>query len=200
MREIPGFSVETLISRWLPAVRRRSWRRLETNDREAGFDRQDPVDEDPAMRTLCQDIGGRRGGSGFCDPPAFGRPARTGASATRSRRRRDRDCCAERFSARFYRPARGDRMRARDSRDRKDSTIGAGAARGYAHSDSRWGGDRAFLQLPDAGNRRRSTCSSCSIWPSAPRHEAEEAIVATTWNPACSLRLSHVVSSLEPGK
>jgi imidazolonepropionase len=29
---------------------------------------------------------------------------------------------------------------------------------------------------------------------------AEEAIIATTWNPACSLRLSHVSSSLEPGK
>ena len=29
---------------------------------------------------------------------------------------------------------------------------------------------------------------------------AEEAIIATTWNPACSLRLSHVASSLEPGK
>jgi imidazolonepropionase len=28
----------------------------------------------------------------------------------------------------------------------------------------------------------------------------EEAIVATTWNPACSLRLSHVTGSLEPGK
>jgi imidazolonepropionase len=27
-----------------------------------------------------------------------------------------------------------------------------------------------------------------------------EAIVATTWNPACSLRLSHVTGSLEPGK
>ena len=29
---------------------------------------------------------------------------------------------------------------------------------------------------------------------------AEEAITATTWNPACSLRLSHVTGSLEPGK
>jgi imidazolonepropionase len=29
---------------------------------------------------------------------------------------------------------------------------------------------------------------------------AEEAIVATTWNAACSLRLSHVTGSLEPGK
>jgi imidazolonepropionase len=29
---------------------------------------------------------------------------------------------------------------------------------------------------------------------------AEEAIVATTWNAACSLRLSHVSGSLEPGK
>jgi imidazolonepropionase len=29
---------------------------------------------------------------------------------------------------------------------------------------------------------------------------AEEAIVATTWNAACSLRLSHVAGSLEPGK
>ncbi len=29
---------------------------------------------------------------------------------------------------------------------------------------------------------------------------AEEAIIATTWNAACSLRLSQVVSSLEPGK
>jgi imidazolonepropionase len=28
----------------------------------------------------------------------------------------------------------------------------------------------------------------------------EEAIIATTWNPACSLRLSHVTGSLEPGK
>jgi imidazolonepropionase-like amidohydrolase len=28
----------------------------------------------------------------------------------------------------------------------------------------------------------------------------EEAITATTWNPACSLRLSHVTGSLEPGK
>jgi len=28
----------------------------------------------------------------------------------------------------------------------------------------------------------------------------EEAITATTWNPACSLRLSHVIGSLEPGK
>jgi imidazolonepropionase len=28
----------------------------------------------------------------------------------------------------------------------------------------------------------------------------EEAIVATIWNPACSLRLSHVAGSLEPGK
>jgi imidazolonepropionase len=28
----------------------------------------------------------------------------------------------------------------------------------------------------------------------------EEAITATTWNPACSLRLSHVAGSLEPGK
>jgi imidazolonepropionase-like amidohydrolase len=28
----------------------------------------------------------------------------------------------------------------------------------------------------------------------------EEAIAATTWNPACSLRLSHVTGSLEPGK
>jgi imidazolonepropionase len=28
----------------------------------------------------------------------------------------------------------------------------------------------------------------------------EEAITATTWNPACSLRLSHVSGSLEPGK
>jgi imidazolonepropionase len=28
----------------------------------------------------------------------------------------------------------------------------------------------------------------------------EEAIAATTWNPACSLRLSHVAGSLEPGK
>jgi len=27
-----------------------------------------------------------------------------------------------------------------------------------------------------------------------------EAITATTWNPACSLRLSHVIGSLEPGK
>lgn len=32
------------------------------------------------------------------------------------------------------------------------------------------------------------------------RLTAEEAIVATTWNAACSLRLSHVVGSLEPGK
>jgi imidazolonepropionase len=29
---------------------------------------------------------------------------------------------------------------------------------------------------------------------------AEEAIIATIWNPACSLRLSHVTGSLEPGK
>jgi imidazolonepropionase len=28
----------------------------------------------------------------------------------------------------------------------------------------------------------------------------EEAITATTWNPACSLRLSRVTGSLEPGK
>jgi imidazolonepropionase len=28
----------------------------------------------------------------------------------------------------------------------------------------------------------------------------EEAITATTWNPACSLRMSHVTGSLEPGK
>jgi imidazolonepropionase len=28
----------------------------------------------------------------------------------------------------------------------------------------------------------------------------EEAIVATTWNPACSLRMSHVTGSIEPGK
>jgi imidazolonepropionase len=28
----------------------------------------------------------------------------------------------------------------------------------------------------------------------------EEAIIATTWNPACSLRLSHITGSLEPGK
>ncbi|HEX4134236.1 MAG TPA: amidohydrolase family protein [Bryobacteraceae bacterium] len=28
----------------------------------------------------------------------------------------------------------------------------------------------------------------------------EEAVTATTWNPACSLRLSHVTASLEPGK
>ncbi len=28
----------------------------------------------------------------------------------------------------------------------------------------------------------------------------EEAIVATTWNPACSLRMSHITGSIEPGK
>lgn len=28
----------------------------------------------------------------------------------------------------------------------------------------------------------------------------DEAITATTWNPACSLRLSHITGSLEPGK
>ena len=197
----PASSVETVISRWLPAVRTKKLssvveitigRRDSTGETSGD---EDPALENPLLRTLAVGATGlgyaiRLYSAARLEPFHLQLALSAGAIAI---------------------VAPNDSLRA------FTGPLGAiGCVRVIPATEGFENGTGAAEDIRRAIGDGAAIAISSSCRPSGPlsfnmqyllylavHHlgmSAEEAIIATTWNPACSLRLSHVVSSLEPGK
>jgi imidazolonepropionase len=197
----PASSVETVITRWLPAVRTKKLssvveitigRRRSTGEPS---DEEDPAIENPLLRTLAVGATGlgyaiRLYSAARLEPFHLQLALSAGAIAI---------------------VAPNDSLRA------FTGPLGAiGCVRVIPATEGFEDGSDAAQDIRRAIGDGAAIAISSSYRPNGPlsfnmqyllylavHHlgmSAEEAIIATTWNPACSLRLSHVVSSLEPGK